>query len=148
MATATVTLQVEGMSCMSCVTVVRKALEGVANTSAVDVNLEKGLATLEYPSGGDVKLLIDAVSEDAGKKASFVKSEEKGLRTVKLKVDGMSCMGCVGTVRKALEAIDGTDKVDVNLEAGLATVEYPAGADESVLVKAVVEEAGKQASVA
>lgn len=147
MSAATVTLQVEGMSCMSCVAVVRKALEGVANTSAVEVNLEKGQATLEYPSGGDVKLLIDAVSEDAGKKASFVKSEEKGLRAVKLKVDGMSCMGCVGGVRKALEGIDGTDKVDVNLEAGLATVEYPAGADVSVLVKAVVEEAGKQASV-
>lgn len=147
MATATVTLQVEGMTCTSCVAVVRKALEGVANTSAVQVDLEKGLATLDYPSGGDVKLLIDAVSEDAGKKASFVKSEEKGPRTVQLKVEGMSCMGCVGSVRTALEAIDGTDKVDVNLEAGLATMEYPTGADESVLVKAVMDEAGKEATV-
>ena len=34
----------------------------------------------------------------------------------KLKVDGMSCMHCAGRVKKAIEQINGTENINVDLQ--------------------------------
>lgn len=43
------------------------------------------------------------------------------MTTHELRIEGMSCGHCVGAVKKALEAIDGVSKVEV--EVGRARVE-------------------------
>lgn len=42
---------------------------------------------------------------------------------MKLKVDEMSCGHCVSTVRKAVETVDPTAKVSVDLPTGTVTVD-------------------------
>ncbi len=60
-----------------------------------------------------------------------------------LTISGMSCGHCVKAVEKALSSVPGTQNVQVNLEAGRATVE--GNADVQALVAAVKEE-GYQAT--
>ncbi|MNY77383.1 Copper-transporting P-type ATPase [compost metagenome] len=61
----------------------------------------------------------------------------------------MSCANCADHVTKGLQGVAGVQAVDVNLEAGLATVDYSAAKlkDTAVLVKAV-EKAGYDAKLA
>lgn len=67
--------------------------------------------------------------------------------TKTLNVTGMMCQHCVAHVKKALEGVDGVSSVDVNLEAGTATVEAAEGVADDALVAAVVD-AGYEAAVA
>jgi copper chaperone CopZ len=62
---------------------------------------------------------------------------------IELKVSGMSCQHCSGAVAKALEAVPGVSRVEVNLEGGLARIEGVAAPD--ALVRAVTE-AGYEAA--
>ncbi len=56
-----------------------------------------------------------------------------------LKIEGMMCMHCVSHVKKALEGVPGAESVDVDLEAGAATVRVSAAATDDILTAAVVD---------
>ncbi len=58
-----------------------------------------------------------------------------------LKVEGMTCGHCKAAVQEALESIDGSQNVSVDLDAGLATIE--GNVDPQVLIAAVAEEGYK-----
>lgn len=63
------------------------------------------------------------------------------MKTVILRVDGMSCGHCVKAVTDALQSVGGVRKADVDLGAGRAVVEYDEGATSPArLVGAVMEE--------
>ena len=68
-------------------------------------------------------------------------------KTKTLNVTGMMCQHCVAHVKKALEGVDGVSTVDVNLEAGTATVKAADSVTDEALVAAVVD-AGYEATVA
>ena len=69
------------------------------------------------------------------------------MKTVVLKVDGMTCGGCVKSVTRVLEGQKGVSKVEVSLEKANATVEF----DETVIdadeLADAVEDAGYDAQV-
>ena len=67
--------------------------------------------------------------------------------TKTLNVTGMMCQHCVAHVTKALEGVPGVTSVDVNLEAGTATVEVADAVSDDALVAAVAD-AGYEATVA
>ena len=83
MATKKVVLQIEGMSCASCVATVEKSLSRAGGVSRVDVSLAMGKASLEYdPQAIDIDKIIRTV-ESAGYKArEFAEGleEEKGIQ--------------------------------------------------------------------
>lgn len=60
--------------------------------------------------------------------------------TKKIYIEGMSCMHCVGRVDKALNALEGVTKVNVDLEQKLATVELLKDIDDEILTNAIVEQ--------
>ncbi|WP_227356925.1 heavy-metal-associated domain-containing protein [Haladaptatus salinisoli] len=60
-----------------------------------------------------------------------------------ISVDGMSCGGCEENVVDALEGVSGVSEASADHEAGTATVEGDANADE---LAAAVEDAGYSAS--
>ena len=57
------------------------------------------------------------------------------MSTLHLEVQGMSCGGCVKSVSTALTRVTGVSTVDVDLQAGRATVtgDLPQGGDPLVL---------------
>ena len=57
------TLNIEGMMCAHCQAHVKKALEGVAGVTQVEVSLEDKMATVSLTPGTEEQALVDAVTE-------------------------------------------------------------------------------------
>jgi copper chaperone len=68
------------------------------------------------------------------------------METTTIKVDGMSCGGCVKSVTGVLTALDGVAKADVSLEQKQAVVEFEPAKVTREQLKAVIEDAGFEAS--
>ncbi|AYK15759.1 MAG: heavy-metal-associated domain-containing protein [Methanosarcina flavescens] len=59
-----------------------------------------------------------------------------------IKVEGMSCMHCQLRVKKAVEAVEGVQRADVNLQTKQVTVDYEEGKVNLEEVKAAIRETG------
>jgi copper chaperone len=68
------------------------------------------------------------------------------METTTIKVDGMSCGGCVKSVTGVLTALDGVAKAEVSLEQKQAVVDFDAAKVSRDQLKAVIEDAGFDAS--
>jgi copper chaperone len=62
-----------------------------------------------------------------------------------VKIEGMSCQHCVAAVRKALNALEGIDDVEVDLEKGEARFRRSANVNDGQIRRAV-EKAGYSVS--
>ena len=114
-----VTLNIEGMTCASCVANVERALKGVDGVSRATVNLATEKATVKFdPELAPLSRLAAAV-DDAGYKA--------GVEKVTLNIGGMTCASCVGNVEAALQHVDGVLSATVNLATERATAEFLPG---------------------
>lgn len=68
------------------------------------------------------------------------------MQNITLTVGGMTCGGCAKSVERALAAVDGVEKVAVNLEAGSAQVTFDAARADAQKLIAAVEDAGFDAA--
>ena len=127
------TLQVEGMTCASCVARVERALRAVPGVTQVNVNLATERATITTSGDPDRSRLLAAI-EDAGYSVP--------VEPVDLVIEGMTCASCVARVERALKALPGVVSANVNLATERATVTGSVG--DRLLIKAV-EDAGYEA---
>ncbi|MBU9482200.1 heavy metal translocating P-type ATPase [Burkholderia multivorans] len=153
-AAATVLLDIDGMTCASCVSRVEKALAKVPGVTHASVNLATERATVEASADVSAARLAKAV-EQAGYRATLIESapaavtsqpiDHKAAHSVELDIDGMTCASCVSRVEKALAKVPGVTRATVNLATERATVEASADVSAARLVEAV-EQAGYQAT--
>ena len=54
-----------------------------------------------------------------------------------VKVKGMSCQHCVASVTDALDKLDGTDKVNVDLDSGIARFEETSPVSDEAIKQAI-----------
>ena len=92
------TLNIEGMSCASCVGRVEQALNALDGVSDVSVNLASGQARFSVAEGGRLQVVAKAL-DTLGYPAQKAR--------VTLNVASMSCASCVGRVDKALADVPG-----------------------------------------
>ncbi|BAG47064.1 Cu2+-exporting ATPase [Burkholderia multivorans ATCC 17616] len=145
-----VELDIDGMTCASCVSRVEKALAKVPGVAHASVNLATERATVEASADVSAARLVEAV-EQAGYRATSVESappaatsapvDHKAAHSVELDIDGMTCASCVSRVEKALEKVPGVTHASVNLATERATVEASADVSAARLVEEV-EQAG------
>lgn len=64
---------------------------------------------------------------------------------IRLNVQAMTCGGCASSIRKAIQSIDPSAKIDTNVEDRLVTIDTDA--DENSLIE-VIREAGYEAEAA
>lgn len=62
--------------------------------------------------------------------------------SLSLAVEGMTCHGCVATLRRDLGALEGVDRVDVNLDARQVVLSGPAGELDVARARARIDELG------
>ncbi|MBT9247886.1 heavy metal translocating P-type ATPase (plasmid) [Gemmobacter fulvus] len=128
-------LDVEGMTCASCVGRVERALKAVPGVQSASVNLATERAEVKG-AAVDRALLVKAV-EDAGYDVTS--------RPVDLQIEGMTCASCVARVERALKTVSGVTYASVNLATELAHV--IGQADPAALIRAI-EDAGYYARLA
>nr|WP_279379364.1 heavy metal translocating P-type ATPase [Sphingosinicella humi] len=131
-------MPIEGMTCASCVGRVERAIRQVPGVSNVAVNLATERAEVTFDDeDSDIGTVAEAVF-----KAGYM----PGSKTTELLVTGMTCASCVGRVEKALRAVPGVLKADVNLATETARIEAVATTADTDLIRAV-EKAGYSASL-
>ena len=128
-------LDVEGMTCASCVGRVERALKAVPGVQSASVNLATERAEVTGATV-DRALLVKAV-EDAGYDVTS--------RPVDLQIEGMTCASCVARVERALKSVSGVTNASVNLATERAHV--IGQADPAALIRAI-EDAGYDARLA
>lgn len=133
--TGTFALDVEGMTCASCVARVERALKAVPGVQSASVNLATERADVTG-AAVDRALLIKAV-EEAG--------YDVPSRPVDLQIEGMTCASCVARVERALKSVSGVTNASVNLATERAHV--IGKADPAALIRAI-EDAGYDARLA
>jgi len=114
----TLNVQIEGMSCASCVRRVEKAIASVQGVIHAAVNLASETAVIKHDNSMNPLELVQSLT-DIGYPAV--------LETTTLNIDGMSCASCVGRLERALSAGKGIVAASVNLATETAQVRYFAG---------------------
>ena len=128
------TLQVEGMTCASCVAHVTDALNEVPGVSQVSVNLATEKALVELDPQTVVPSLLAQALDDAGYTA--------GVDKVALNIRGMTCATCVSHVQDALNEVPGVLSANVNLATEQASVQYLSGVATLTDFSEMVKDAG------
>ena len=99
----TTSLQIQGMSCASCVARIEKTLKGLSGVKEASVNLATEKAAILYdPRAVKERDLIRAI-EDLGYHVPQI-SEKK--EKVTISVGGITCAACVNRIEKALGKIE------------------------------------------
>ena len=112
-----VTLDIDGMTCASCVGRVEKALLALPGVNSATVNLATQQATVRFADKPDADLAAEAV-----KKAGYTAHIPQPPAQVVLEVDGMTCASCVGRVEKTLQSSAGVAAASVNLVTKRASI--------------------------
>ncbi|WP_417885500.1 heavy metal translocating P-type ATPase [Zunongwangia sp.] len=112
---------ISGMSCQGCKSHVTKALENIPDIEEVEVDLDKGTATISMKKHIEIEEFQQALKNAGGNYQITMPSEsssnsEEKLMTHSYHVSGMSCNGCRSHVEKALNEVEGVAKAAVNLE--------------------------------
>jgi heavy metal translocating P-type ATPase len=128
-----VAIQVEGMTCASCVLRVEKALKAVPGVETAEVNLATETARVSLPDAPDMAALTGALAK-AGYPARTAE--------VTLDVEGMTCAACVGRVERTLKKQPGVIDAAVNLATESAHVTFVGGANDMATLAGVVTRAG------
>ena len=113
MASAALSLPIEGMTCASCVARVEKALARVPGVRSAAVNLATETAAVEL-----AQPVLPGVLADAVRGAGYDVPQE----AVALAVHGMTCASCVARVERALAHVPGVVSAEVNLATERASV--------------------------
>jgi len=96
---------VQGMHCASCANKIEKALSAQKGVKKAAVNFATEKAVVDYDSGLVENEKMGKIIEDLGYKA--ILPEEKGIKTLRLKIIGMDNPHCASTIAYALENIKG-----------------------------------------
>lgn len=131
-------VEIEGMTCASCVGRVEKALQKLPGVTKASVNLATERADIEFSHQADAK----AVSEAIQKTGFSIRPQY-----VDLTIEGMTCASCVGRVEAALSKVEGVKEARVNLATERAHVEITAPISTDKLIEAI-EKTGFNATVA
>ena len=133
-----VVLPIEGMTCATCAGRVEKALRSLPGVEAT-VNLTAERADVHF----DPMRLAHSELGEAIARAGYDVPHE----TRELAVSGMTCATCAGRVEKALSAVPGVTRAEVNLATERASVEGMAGVLKPADLVAAVQRAGYDAEL-
>ncbi|HDV6330610.1 TPA: heavy metal translocating P-type ATPase, partial [Burkholderia cenocepacia] len=148
-APASIELDIDGMTCASCVSRVEKALAKVPGVTRASVNLATERATVDASDDVSAAQLVDAVKQagyGATPTAVAAPPATPASADVELDIGGMTCASCAGRVEKALAAVPGVARATVNLATERASV-HGAGALDATTLIAAVTTAGYRASL-
>lgn len=68
------------------------------------------------------------------------------MSTLNLYVAGMKCMGCVNSVKSLISPLAGVNDIQIDLTAGLVTVEYDPALCDADSISMAIEDGGYEVS--
>ena len=131
---STARLEIQGLSCATCVGNVTEALLALDGVSEASANFAADEGSVTYdPERVGLDAIYDAI-EQAG--------YEPVRETRSVEVGGMSCSTCSASVQEAVESVPGVIESTVNFAADEATVAYNPVGTELAAIYDAIESAG------
>ncbi|QLY39683.1 cadmium-translocating P-type ATPase [Hujiaoplasma nucleasis] len=130
---------VEGMSCASCVSHVKKAVEKIDGVKNVDINLNLKKMDVEMDDSVNNDKIISAV-----KSAGYQATLKIDTKDISMKIKGITCANCVKTIEKALLKTEGVESCKVNMLQNTALISYDQDKISINDIKKVIKSAGYQ----
>ncbi|KAK9695200.1 Cu(2+)-transporting P-type ATPase [Basidiobolus ranarum] len=143
MLTETTTVNVQGMTCQSCVRAINSALKPLSGVLQVEVSLESNTAQVTFePQLIDIKTIMDSI-EDCG----FIASQtllppNDSETTVQLDIEGMTCHSCVKAIESVLLPTPGVSKLAVSLAQNNATITFAHNIISLKEIVGIIEDCG------
>ncbi|XP_032534827.1 copper-transporting ATPase 2 isoform X3 [Chiroxiphia lanceolata] len=169
--TATVTVQIEGMHCKSCVRNIEENISAIPGIKSIKVSLEQKCAVVEYsPNLITLSALQQAIESlppenfkvcllsgsEANKGASpspaftgdLIKQPlQDPTCMVVIKIDGMTCNSCAQSIEGTISERQGVQQVAVSLAGSTGTIHYDPAVTNGEELRAAIEDMGFDASV-
>jgi Cu+-exporting ATPase len=159
--TNSVTMEIEGMTCASCVNRIERKLKKTPGVQEANVNLATEKGTVKFDPGqvgvGELVKAVEAAGyratplEEATPRPSVVAPDPVTIapkpvnNTVELEIEGMTCASCVNRIERKLKKVEGVQEANVNLATERGNVTYaPDKVDVPQLISAI-EAAGYKA---
>ncbi|XBD42186.1 heavy metal translocating P-type ATPase [Acinetobacter thermotolerans] len=122
------TVQIEGMSCASCVARVEKALKKIEGVVSANVNLSTEKASISAE-----RMIPYAEIFQKIERTGFSVAQQQ----FELDIKGMTCASCAARIEKALKKIPEVLEANVNLSTEKAYVTAVSSLQQQTLVKAI-----------
>ncbi|KAJ2400228.1 Cu(2+)-transporting P-type ATPase, partial [Coemansia sp. RSA 2559] len=120
----TIQIEVRGMTCSSCVSLVERTVGARDGVQTISVSLLAQRATVHYDSSMiSQATLVQAIS-DLGFEAKAMDGGAQRVAKVSLNIYGMTCASCVSLVERAVKKEPGVVSVAVSLALETAAIEY------------------------
>ena len=141
------TLNISGMSCVSCAQKIEKALSKVTGVDKVSVNFTNEKAIVEFDDSSVKSRDLEKLITNLGYKVIREKQKDGANGIVKLNINGMSCANCARKIEKALKEKKGVITANVNIGTETATVTFdPSQLTASDIIHKI-EELGYRAEI-
>lgn len=145
------TVNVEGMTCHSCVNTIEGNISKRSGVQSIHVSLEKKQAEISYsPEKVTTEQLVEAI-EDMGFEATLLGNDvskmDKDVRMAVIGVDGMTCMSCVKTIEGNLSDVPGVLGIKVSLDLKKADIKYDPSCTSPEKLRDAIEDMGFEASI-
>ncbi|NXE77660.1 ATP7B ATPase, partial [Cochlearius cochlearius] len=169
--TATVTVQIEGMHCKSCVRNIEGNISDLPGIQSIKVSLEHKCAVVQYSPNlitlstlqqaieslppGTFKVSLPSGSE-VNKGASpspallcnlFRQPLQDTTCTAVIRIDGMTCNSCVQSIEGTISQRQGVQRIAVSLTDRTGTIHYDPAVTNGEELRAAIEDMGFDASV-
>ncbi|XP_058404057.1 copper-transporting ATPase 2 isoform X1 [Diceros bicornis minor] len=141
-------LQVTGMTCASCVSVIERNLQKEAGILSVLVALMAGKAEVKYNPEVIQPLEIAQLIQDLGFEAAVMEDYAGSDGDVELIVTGMTCASCVHNIESKLMRTNGITYASVALTTSKAHVKFDLEIIGARDIVKIIEELGFRASPA
>ncbi|XP_064501803.1 copper-transporting ATPase 2 isoform X1 [Pseudopipra pipra] len=169
--TATVTVEIEGMHCKSCVRNIEGNISAIPGIKSIKVSLEQKCAVVEYSPNlitlSDLQQAIESLppgnfkvcllnGSEANKGASpspaftgdLIKQPlQDPTCIVVIKIDGMTCNSCAQSIEGTISERQGVQQVAVSLAGSTGTIHYDPAVTNGEELRAAIEDMGFDASV-
>ncbi|KAK7500531.1 hypothetical protein BaRGS_00008106 [Batillaria attramentaria] len=123
--TVKVAVEVNGMTCQSCVRNIEANISRVDGVQHISVSLEKKLATVIIDSSKVSALQVAEAISDMGFDARVITDQlSQTEQTRHIHVEGMTCQSCVRTIEGNMATKPGVNSIEVSLADKRAVVKF------------------------
>lgn len=135
-------INIEGMSCANCALAVEKGLTKKDGVNEVKVNLSSNFAYVDF----DDRILKTADITTEINNLGY-QAHDSEIKTIDLRIEGMSCVNCVKAVEKSLKKSAGVQSAIVSLATEKARIEYDENSVSPRELVEIINKAGYKAEL-
>ncbi|CAF3480183.1 unnamed protein product, partial [Rotaria socialis] len=119
-------IQVEGMTCTSCVDSIERNLSKVKGIHSVLVALLAQRAEVKYDPEHLLPSQIAGLIKGLGFRAQILDTATRGIDVIDANIDGMTCASCVNKIERHIKSLSGVKSIDIALLTHRGRIKYDA----------------------